>query len=215
MTEDKPQELVDFCRECSEGLSTLNDNMSRISFVTSILEPLLGKRQLFGNILENVIKGRSYPDIRYPTMFDNELILYLDPAGQFSLRMFLWPPGGFDAIHDHNSWGVIGPVTGRLKVRDFKHSDRSSHSAGIVETGIRIIHPGMSYWVLPLEEGIHQTGNPTEETAIQISVYGKKQTDRSYVNIYNEDSGRTYPLYSPPLRKRMLAEEALSSMDEA
>ena len=207
--DEPPKKLVDFCHSCTEGLSTLEDNNSRISFVTSLLEPLLADQNLFKTILENIIQGRSYPDVRYPTMFDNELILHLDPAGRFSLRMFIWPPDGFDAIHDHNSWGVIGPVTGRLKVRDFK---RQPDDAGVVETGRRIILSGMTYSVLPLDEGIHQTGNPTDQTVTQISLYGKKQTRRSYVNIFDENSGRNYPHYSPPVRKRMLAEQAIASI---
>ncbi len=215
MMEDRPKKLVDFCRTCSDGLSDLEDNEARIRFVTSIFEPLISDRELFRKILENVVQGRPYPDVRYPTMFDNELILHLDPAGHFSLRMFLWPPGKFDSIHDHNSWGVIGPISGRLKVRNFMrlHGNAPGEPTGVVETGRRIVIAGMSYHVLPLDEGIHQTGNPTDATVVQISVYGKKQTDRSYINIFDEESGRIYPLYSPPLRKRLLAENALEGLE--
>jgi predicted metal-dependent enzyme (double-stranded beta helix superfamily) len=213
---DKPKKLDDFCRDCSEGLAGLEDNDARIDFVTSIFEPLLADTPLFREILENVREGHPYPDVRHPTMFDNELILHRDPAGRFSLRMFLWPPGSFDPVHDHNSWGVIGPVNGRLKVRDFRRRDEDDaapgYFTGVMEIGRRIILPGMSYRVLPLNEGIHQTGNPTDATVIQVSIYGKKQSDRPYINIYDEASGRIYPLYSPPVRKRMLAELALEAL---
>lgn len=211
---EKPSELAAFCHTCSEGLSGLEDNASRIAFVTSLLQPLLDDRALFIRILENVVRGLSYPDVRYPTMFDNELILHLDPAGHFSLRLYLWNPKEFDSIHDHNSWGVIGPVTGRLKVRDFvsRSEEEPASAAGITESGVRIITAGSTYPVLPLDAGIHQTGNPTESVVIQASIYGKKQTDRPFVNLYDEISGRVYPLYSPPVRKRLLAEQALADL---
>lgn len=211
---DKPELLSKFCRTCSEGLSELEDNASRISFVTSILEPLLAELDLFRYILENIVENREYPDIRHPTMFENEVIMHLDPAGHFSLRLFLWNSGEYDPIHDHNSWGVIGPVTGKLEVRTFSRlvEESASSAAALREIERRYVPAGKTYCVLPLDEGIHQTGNPGEKAIIQVSVYGRKQTDRSFVTIYDEISGTVSRLYGPAIRKRMLAEQALAQL---
>lgn len=212
---DKPEVLTEFCRTCSRGLAGLEDTRSCISFVKSILEPLLAERGLFRTILTNIVEGRSFPDIRYPTMFENELILHLDPDGHFSLRLYLWDPGERDPIHDHNSWGVIGPVTKKLHIRTFRRQEADSVPSVPVlhETGNWHVPAGKTYCVLPLDDGIHQTGNPTSATMIQVSVYGRKQAHRSFINIYDELSGDVSRLYNQRARKRMLAERALAQLE--
>lgn len=212
---DKPQLLDEFCRTCARGLAGLEDNRSCISFVTSMLEELLAERALFRTILENIVEGRSFPDIRYPTMFENELILHRDPEGHFSLRLYLWDPGEYDPIHDHNSWGVIGPVTEKLHIRTFTLNEAGAGGSApaLHETGSWHVPAGKTYWVLPLDDGIHQTGNPTGTTIIQASLYGRKQTHRSFINIYDEPSGTVTRLHSHPARKRMLAERALAQLE--
>lgn len=212
---DKPELLDEFCRTCSRGLAGLEDSRSCISFITSMLERLLSERTLFRTILANIVEGRPFPDIRYPTMFENELILHLDPEGHFSLRLYLWDPGEYDPIHDHNAWGVIGPVTEKLHVRTFTLNDAGLATSApmLHETGNWHVPAGKTYSVLPLDDGIHQTGNPTEATIIQVSLYGRKQTHRSFINLYDELSGGVSRLYSHPVRKRMLAERALAHLE--
>jgi len=212
-----PLEILSFCKICSQGLAEIGTNKGRIKFVSDILPPLLLNPAPFRAILHGIINGSAYPDTHYSTMFANELILYLDPDGRFSLRMFLWAPGEYDPVHDHNSWGVIGPVSGSLDVTNYRceHVGNDRGTAYIVETKRRIIHPGETYHVLPLDRGIHRTGNPTDNTIIQISVYGTKQTDRNFVNTYNPDDGSVSPLYTPKIKKRVLAEQALTTLKPA
>jgi len=209
-----PPEVEAFCNACSRGLADLKDNRSRIAFASRILPPLLARKDVFQKILHNIIEGAPYPDIEKPTMFINELILHLDPAGHFSLRMFLWRPGEYDPVHDHNSWGVIGPVSGRLEVIDYKRLDRGSsgRQARIAEDTRRMIAPGECYSVHPLNRGIHQTGNPTDRAMIQVSIYGKKQTKRNFINTYEPETGSIARLYSPKLQKRAFAEAALAEL---
>ncbi len=206
--------IEEFCATCARGLADLKDNRSRIAYVSRILPPLLAQKEVFKKILHNVIEGAPYPDIEKPTMFINELILHLDPAGHFSLRMFLWRPGEYDPVHDHNSWGVIGPVSGRLEVITYRRLDRggSGRRARIVEDARRIIAPGEFYSVYPLNRGIHQTGNPADRTLIQVSIYGKKQTKRNYINTYEPEGGYITRLYPPKLQKKFFAEAALAAL---
>ncbi|MCK9273959.1 MAG: cysteine dioxygenase family protein [Syntrophales bacterium] len=214
--DNKPLEMAVFCNTCSRGLADLKDNQSRISFVSKILPPFLSQADLFRKILQNIIEKAPYPKIEKPTMFVNEVILHLDPEGLFSLRMFLWRPGEYDPIHDHNSWGVIGPVSGKLEVINYRRLDRDSTSrTRLVEKERGIIEPGGYYHVLPLYKGIHQTGNPTRRSMIQIGIYGQRQTKRNYINTYDLASGRISPLYSPKVVKRQLAESALLNLKNA
>lgn len=216
MTSRIPPEIQSFCKECAHGLSHLKENQERIEFTRELLPKLLCDRSLFGTILRDLIVKREYPDLNYPTMFDSEFILYTDPDRLFSLRMFLWEPGAYDPIHDHNSWGVIGPVIGQLEVINYQRSDDGSEEgyAHLVETERRIIIPGDTYFVLPLDIGIHKTGNPGNETIIQVSIYGEAQSTRNHINGFDFESKKVYPIYAPKTKKRLLAQQALYHLEE-
>jgi len=213
--EQTPEELTAFCGKCRENLNTMTENQSRIDFMRNLLPELLRQKQLIGTILAGIVERRTYPDINYPTMFDSEFILYTDPDHLFSIRMFLWGPGEYDPIHDHNSWGVIGPVTGKLEVVNYRRLDDGSREeyAHLVETDRRLVSPGDTYFVLPLNVGIHRTGNPSTDTIIQMSIYGEGQTVRDHINGYDIDSNRCYPIYAPKVRKRRLAAQACAFLD--
>ena len=215
MTSRIPPEIQSFCKECAHGLSNLRENQERIEFTQELLPKFLRDTSLFGTILRDLIVKREYPDLNYPTMFDSEFILYTDPDRLFSLRMFIWEPGGYDPIHDHNSWGVIGPVTGQLEVINYRRNDDGSKEgyADLIETDRRIILPGDTYFVLPLDIGIHRTGNPSNETIIQVSIYGEAQTTRNHINGFDLESKSVYPIYAPKTKKRHLAQQALYHLE--
>jgi predicted metal-dependent enzyme (double-stranded beta helix superfamily) len=207
-----PAEIVSFCNECTRGLAPLRNNQERIALMQHLLPQLLGRKQLFHTILGNLLEKGIYPDLRYATMFDSEFILYTDPGRLFSLRMFLWDPGAYDPVHDHNSWGVIGPVTGKLEVVNYRRDDDGTQAgrADLVEADRRIILPPDTYFVLPLDEGIHRTGNPTSDAIIQVSIYGEGQTTRHYINGFDIKTGTCYPIYAPKEKKKLLAARALA-----
>jgi predicted metal-dependent enzyme (double-stranded beta helix superfamily) len=208
-----PQKLIDFCESCARGLSERTEPEGCIGFVSRLLPGIVSDKRLFREILEGMVRGDDYLDLRYATMFDNEVILYRDPAGLFSIRMFLWGPGQYDPIHDHNSWGVISPVQGELEVVNYLREDDGSKQdcAQLAETGRRILRPGETTWVCG-SESIHKTGNPAQKTSIQISLYGRSQTGRNYINGFDEVTGLVYPIYAPKIRKQRLALQALAEI---
>ena len=118
-----PQSLLEFCKTCATGLSGLTDDDARIQFVSGLLPQLISDKPLFRGILEGMVTDAPYLELRYATMFDSEVILYRDPLNLFSVRLFLWEPGIFDPVHDHNAWGVIGPVAGELEIVNFRRTD--------------------------------------------------------------------------------------------
>jgi hypothetical protein len=65
--------------------------------------------------------------------------------------------------------------------------------------------------VRPLNDGIHQAGNPLTDTSVMLSVYGTP-IRRLYVNQYDPVQNRVSRLYPPRLRKKRLATQALSTM---
>jgi predicted metal-dependent enzyme (double-stranded beta helix superfamily) len=128
--------------------------------------------------------------------------------------MYLWGPGEHDPIHDHNSWGVIGTISDGLEVIDYRRLDdgTSDLHASIEESGRIVIGRGETSAVLPMNEGIHRTGNAGESTIAQVAVYGGNQTGRNYVHTYDAQTGRISRLYSQQNKKRMLALDALRGL---
>ncbi|MBN2299367.1 MAG: hypothetical protein JXM72_12275 [Deltaproteobacteria bacterium] len=211
-----PQDIVSLCVQWSAGLDNLTENASRISYMKQKLPDLIADRALIRGILNNIAAGASYPDIHYAGMFDSEIILYRDPNRLFSLRIYLWDALEYDPVHDHNSWGVIGPALGDLEVINYSREDDGSRKnhARLAECGRKLVLQGDTCSVLPLDPGIHRTGNPNDRPIVQVGVYGAKLTDRNYVNTYDLVSGKISPLFAPPVKKRVVACKVLSFIEE-
>ncbi|MBA2714558.1 MAG: cysteine dioxygenase family protein [Rubrobacteraceae bacterium] len=100
-----------------------------------------------------------------------------DPDSSCSLQIFVWPPGTRTQVHDHSSWGAFCCVVGCVVEERYERADDGSLSdharlkklwrlAWRKEDGVST--------VLPYERGIHRVGNPTEETAISVHLYGPR-----------------------------------------
>jgi len=209
---DMPGALADFCERLREKLKQgEGDALSMIEKTRLLFPELSLNRSLFQNMLRAVVHGEAFPDVGYPTMFDSEIILFNDPERYFTMRLFIWGPGQYDPVHDHNAWGVIGPVSGHLEVINYDRVDdgRTEGRAVLRERDRMTIAPGEDYYVLPMNAGIHRTGNPSEETIIQVSIYGRPSVKRDFINGFDPENDRVYPIFGPKMKKRKLAVEAL------
>jgi predicted metal-dependent enzyme (double-stranded beta helix superfamily) len=206
-------EIASFCKRCSDRLYGITDDESCVERFRDELPSLLCNKPLFAEILHNVVEGGTYPDLGRSTMFDNELLLHADSSHLFTLRMFLWGPGECTVIHDHNSWGVIGPVSGVLGVFNYKREDNGSREgyAHLIETEELRCLPGETTFTLPLNQGIHKIGNPTQESMVSLSVYGKPLA-RGYINGFDIDNDRIYKIFAPKSKKKILAFQALAGL---
>lgn len=99
------------------------------------------------------------------------------PDGSFSLQVFVWPSGTQTMIHDHSSWGAYACAAGTvLEERYERLDDGSRHEhARLREVwqlpwsprdGASTVQPG--------DGGIHRVGNPYEETAVSVHLYGPR-----------------------------------------
>lgn len=203
--------VLNHFNQWSGDLRTCTDTGAVKSYFQQVLPAFLKERTLFVPLLESIVEGRLYPDVKYATMFDSEIVLYRDPERLFSVRFYLWGPGEYDPIHDHNSWGVIGTALGTLDVMNYRRLDDGSDErhAVLEESSRQFIPTGQTYSVFPLDSGIHRTGNANEPAVIQVGVYGENLTGRSYVNVFDARTGEVTRLYLPHVKKRMLARQAL------
>jgi len=197
----------------AESMQNLKDTEKRLFYIGKEMPALLQDHPLFKKILGRIVKGQPYPDARQATMFANEFILFINQRRLFSVRLYIYEPGQYTPIHDHNSWGVYGCVHNRIEVVRYRREDDETQPghARIGEIERPLLHPGDTASVLPLNDGIHQVGNPADNTSVMLSVYGTP-VRRLYVNQYDHLQNRVSRLYPPRLRKKMLASRALESM---
>jgi len=205
-----PEELLEICQRWSDSIENISGDAARMDFFQNELPGFLGNQSLFQELLKNIIGGSPYPDLRQTQMIDDEILLYLNPKRLFSLRMFLYGPGDYTPIHDHNSWGASGAVVGELGVIRYARQDDGTVEgyARLRQTAGVQLQPGEIELTRPLNDGIHQTGNPGQGTTIMISVYGSP-VRRLYINRFDHEHNKVDRLYPPRIKKKMLAAQAL------
>ena len=205
-----PEELLEICKRWSDSIENISGDAARMDFFQNELPGFLRNQSVFQELLKNIIGGSPYPDLRQAQMIDDEILLYLNPKRLFSLRMFLYGPGDYTPIHDHNSWGVSGAAVGELGVIRYAREDDGTVEgfARLRQTARVQLQPGEIELTRPLNDGIHQTGNPGQGTTIMISVYGSP-VRRLYINRFDHEHNKVDRLYPPRIKKKMLAAQAL------
>jgi predicted metal-dependent enzyme (double-stranded beta helix superfamily) len=197
----------------TQSMQKIRGRNERIAFTRTEMPALLLNRRLLKKIITDIVKGKHYPDIRQATMFSNEFILYINNRRLYSVRLYIYEPGQYTPVHDHNSWGVYGCVSKKVEVIRFRRQDDETRQgyARLRETDRIMLRPGDTSVVLPLNDGIHQAGNPATGTCVMLSVYGTP-IRRLYVNQYDPTRNRVSRRYPPRLRKKRLATQALETM---
>jgi predicted metal-dependent enzyme (double-stranded beta helix superfamily) len=205
-----PEELLEICKRWSDSIENISGDAARMDFFQNELPGFLRNQSVFQKLLKNIIGGSPYPDLRQAQMIDDEILLYLNPKRLFSLRMFLYGPGDYTPIHDHNSWGVSGAAVGELGVIRYAREDDGTVEgyARLRQTARVQLQPGEIELTRPLNDGIHQTGNPGQGTTIMISIYGSP-VRRLYINRFDHEHNKVDRLYPPRIKKKMLASQAL------
>lgn len=100
--------------------------------------------------------------------------------GSFSLQVFVWPPGSATRIHDHSSWGAYVAAAGTVFEERYERLDDGS-----VPEHARLKKVWLLSWsredgastVMPGDGGIHRVGNPNDEPAVSIHLYGPRMED--------------------------------------
>jgi predicted metal-dependent enzyme (double-stranded beta helix superfamily) len=208
-----PPELLSICSTWVDDLGRLTGSEDKIAYFRKMLPALLLNQSLISSILREISREAAYPYRSRGTLFDNELLLYLDKRRRFSLRMYLHGTGEYTPIHDHSSWGVLGNASGKMKVIKYRREDDGLKKgfARLRETERITFDPGQTDTTFPLNDGIHQVGNPTDKTLIVINVYGTPLR-RLYINQFDAEINRVKKLFPSRLKKKMLATETLKTM---
>ena len=201
-------EVAQYCRRWSKAMDDIAEQ-DRMAYFQEQLPSMLLDRAAVEPVLENIAKGRPWPDLRNPGLFLHEILLYLDPGRRFSLRLYLHPANDHTVIHDHTSWGISGCPAGRLSVILYRLDGRDENDRAVLTPRAPVVlTPGQVTVTRPWDQGIHQTGSPDDDPSVMISVYGRPGR-RLYVNTYDLQTGRVTRRYPTKLLRRMLADDAL------
>jgi hypothetical protein len=101
------------------------------------------------------------------------------PDESYSLQVFVWPPGTATRVHDHASWGAYACAVGTIFEERYERLDDGSlrDHARLKKSWDRAWNEGDgASTVLPYDGGIHSIGNPGEETAISVHLYGPRMS---------------------------------------
>jgi len=208
-----PEKLLDCCRRWSKEVVRIKSSKDRIAYFEENLPELLQNRSLVKDILGGLAGGAAYGERHGGMLFDNEVLLYLDRARRFSLRMYIHVAGDYTSVHDHSAWGVLGSAVGRLHIVKYHRQDDGSREdrASLRSDGESWLAPGQTDVTLPLDAGIHKTGNASDDVLAVINVYGTPLR-RLYINQFDPESGAVFRLYPPRLHRKKLAAAALEAM---
>ncbi len=190
-------------------MAVLGKTSDRMQYMGEALPDLLLDREQVGDILRAIETGDPIFKPARGGIFDSEVLLYLDPANRFSIRLYFHEPGRYTPIHDHSAWGISGTPFGTLGVIRYRRLDEGTDNrfARLEKTRELTLAPGELDTVLPLEDGIHQTGSPTREMNVMISAYGSPMR-RLYVRFFDAATGRIRRHFPPKIRRRRLAGRA-------
>ncbi len=181
-----------------------------------LVEELASDTDWFRQVLERLVLDRQFLAGQKPSIWPNEVGLYRSPDRSFVVLAYIWEPRAVDIIHDHGSWGIIGPLIRPSRERKYRRLDdgRREGYAQLEEVSSRIIEPGDTTAVLPLQEGIHQMENLTDTMAASINIYGRT-VRKGYVQLYDPEKNSVVRAYPPGTFKEVLAFRTLGTIGQS
>jgi len=181
----------------------------------SLLSELMATTEWFQVFLKRIVMDTAFRQQQKPSRWLNEYTVHRSPAGNFVILAYIWEPYQIDVIHDHNSWGIIGTLMGKVREYKYRRIDDGARDdyAELEEISHRLVMPGDTSSVMPLDEGIHRMEN-LANCSISINVYGKSYR-KGYLRYYDLENRTVTRAYSYPLYRPALALRALGYMGGA
>lgn len=181
-----------------------------------LLSELVRNPDWFRPTLSRLVLDEAFLKSQWQSIDQNEIQIYRDGSGLFSIRAYIWEPGATYPIHDHGAWGVVGAHLNRVMERKFKRMDdgATEEYADLRQASEQTLSPGETTFVLPLNEGIHQMQAVDNRTAVTIHVYGAP-VRKGYIHYFDAQEKSAWRMYAPAVAKKVLAIRALGSVPEA
>lgn len=205
-------DLDEFCAQFQPFLEKKPSTPQVFDFGKKLLGELLADGRWFGKILGRLVSDPSYLNAQPPSVFPNEVVLHRSPDKNFVVLAYLWEPESLCEVHDHSSWGVIGSLLNAIQEIRYRRLDdgRLEGFAELEKVSRRVTQPGEVSLILPLNQGIHQTGSATDQIAVSLGVYGRG-VRQGYIQIFQTGDKKVFKAYPPRVLKKSLALRALQS----
>lgn len=174
------------------------------------LEPVFLK-----DILSRQVSGEHSTSVMY-TPDTNEITLFREPDGLFSLRLYVWDPAVSYPIHSHGAWGIVSCVAGEILERKFQRLDDGARPgyARLKESSRSVLKPGATTTILSLDQGIHQMDSAVRaHSSVSLHLYGKP-VRRGFLEFFNPHKDSVYRVTYPGLNNRLYALQALGAIRE-
>ena len=207
--------LEDFC----ERFKTLQEQQPNTPILLDagkqLMQELLRDPAWFAEFLQNHVADAAFLADPHASVFDNEIRLYRSPDKSFILLAYLWDWRGLCVVHDHSSWGLIGPFLHSLREVKYRRLDDGQVEgyAHLEQASDLALLPGEVGMVLPLDKGIHQTGAAGNPLTISLGVYGRS-IRQGYIHFFDPRGKKVRRATTRLVFKKVLALRALSSLEE-
>jgi len=187
--------------------ASITDNAS----LERALKALTKDRQVAVRVMERLAHDVHFLREQAANLFNNEIVIWREADGGFSLRMFIWTPDSDDFIHDHNAPGMLAGWWGKTLVENYVRLNGGEDSVEIQLKDKRVLEPGDTALVRPFDDGIHRV-TCVGDMALSVSVYGRKMGDRSYILRFDPENKRAQRIYHRSRRRREWAKRLLEKI---
>lgn len=209
------QEFIDsFCEDIRKMLEAAGSQEEVFLEGKRMLSQFVREPLFLKELYSQLVKDDEFLSSRWPAMDANEITVYREKNGEFSLRLYVWDPLITYPIHSHGSWGVVACVAGVVQERKFERLDDATKPgyAKIRETGRELLKPGGTTTVLPLNEGLHQMESYAKEhSSVSLHLYGRAVRG-GFIEFYDRHKETAYKVIPPKLYSRLYAVKSMAAI---
>ncbi|MEN6374370.1 MAG: cysteine dioxygenase family protein [Smithella sp.] len=203
-----------FCGEYQKMLSGEKNVFRGIERGRELVAELTSQPDWFCSYLGKIISHESSVGIERSGIWPNEYNIYRSPDKSFIVLAYIWEAGQEDVIHDHNGWGVVGTLFGKMREKKYKRLDDGTQEGfcELQEESNEVLGPGETTFVLPLNKGLHVMDNAADGIAVSINVY-RKLIERNYIQSFDPVGKKVTRLFPGRTLREVLAIKTLAEIN--
>ena len=208
-------DLQEFCERFQTLQKQQSNTHTLLDAGKQLMQELLRDPAWFAEFLRNYVAGAAFLGDQPASVFDNEIKVYRSPDKSFILLAYFWEGRSLCAVHDHGACGLIGSFLHPLREVKYRRLDDGQVEgyAHLEQGADLVLQPGEVGTVLPLDQGIHQTGAAGDPLTISLGVYGRSMR-QGYIHFFDPRGEKVRRTTARLVFKKVLALRALSSFEE-
>jgi hypothetical protein len=207
--------LDDYIPALREGFQVEEKPSLEFRIASNALKSLLKDQGVLKKVLELLAHDIHFLREQSGNLFNNEVVLWREPEGCFSLRMAIWTKGSDVFIHDHNALGVTGCWFGKILVENWEIKEWLSEEKAKLELKEKIVLDRQyTVYVRPHDQGLHLVDLAEGDFAVSLSAYARPKP-RGYIRRFDPVTGAVSKIYHPVRQQRSWARQLLEIMEKS